>query len=339
MSSGRFRQALRRARRVFWRRPAVLRFDLGERAQRSPPHKWTARRRVMVCTAAAAGSFALVTYVWRVLDAGSRAAEAAGVEALEQRLRESRAKIERLPQLRDLARTHPSGGRAQPRSANGDWHAVADLASRAGVTLHALLPAAAAPGARGRNGQAGRKGLHVDGRADFPALYAFLGGLSTLPMLVVPEDLEIKPENGALALNATLEVFHIGGGRAASVANAQAHAPAAADTTDTSIASVGSAAPDASGASGALANPLLANPFDGGAGGATASGSPGRLIGIMQDRQGALALFEAASGLQAIAAVRGQTLGQERLVAIDAAGITLAHARAARRIVFSEGER
>lgn len=315
MNGRRLRQTLRRMCRRFRRRPVVLRFDRGTRAVRSAPRKWTPRRRFMVCTAVASASFALVTYVWRVLDAGTRATNAAAVEALEQRLRENRAKVERLPRLRQTVRVQPAQAPAVARSASGDWRAVADLASRTGVTLHALLPASAGAATRGRGGTAARKVLRVDGRADFAGLYAFLGGLSTLPMLVVPEALEIKPENGALALSATLGVFDLSAAQAASETAA------------------------AVGAVSGQASPRLADPFAGGVAGADAGASVGRLVGVVQDSRGALALFEAASGLQAVAAVPGQALGPERLVAIDMTGVTLANAGATRRVMLSEGER
>ncbi|MGN6651937.1 hypothetical protein, partial [Trinickia sp.] len=303
--------------------PVVLQFDRGVRTPRSAPQKWTAARRFMVCTALASGAFALVTYTWRVLDAGSRATDAAAVEVLELRLRESRTKVASLPQLRDTVRAQPAPGRMATRPASGDWHAVADLASRAGVTLHALSPASAATGARGRNEKAARNTLRIDGRGDFAGLHAFLDGLSTLPMLVVPEALEVKPENGALALSATLDVFDLSPARAASVAEARAF-------------TAGVAAADAAVAQAAG---RMADPFEDGAAGADAGASVGRLVGVVRDGRSALALFEPASGLRIVTAVQGQALGQERVVAIDAAGVTLASAGATRRVMFAEGER
>ena len=67
--------------------------------------------------------------------------------------------------------------------------------------------------------------------------------------------------------------------------------------------------------------------------------SVGRLVGVVQDGRRALALFEPASGLEAVAAVPGQVVGPDRLVGIDAMGVTLANAAGTRRIMLSEGER
>ena len=321
MSDVRLRRILRRLRRALLRRPIALQLDRARRTPRSP-QKWTARQRLMVCTAVASGAFALVTYVWRVLDAASRATQAAAVEALEQRLRESRAKLARLPQLRQSAPTQPASSPAAVRSASDDLRAVADLAARTGVTLHALVPASAATAtataARGRKRGAAHQVLRVDGQADFAGLYAFLGGLSTLPMLVVPEVLEIKSEKGALTLGATLDLFDRPIARAASANDVE---------------------PIAAAAAVAQARRPLADPFAASTSGADAGASAGRLVGVVRDGRRALALFEPASGLQAVAVVPGQSLGRDRLVAIDADGVTLANAGTTRRVRLAEGER
>lgn len=319
MSDVRLRRIVRRLRRELLRRPVALQLDRARRTPRSP-QKWTARQRLMVCTAVASGAFALVTYVWRVLDAASRATQAAAVEALEQRLRESRAKLAQLPQLRQSMPAPPAPSHAAVRSASDDLRAVADLAARTGVTLHALVPASAATAtaARGRKRGTAHHVLRVDGQADFAGLYAFLGGLSTLPMLVVPEVLEIESEKGALTLGATLDLFDRPIARAASANDVE---------------------PIAAAAAVAQARRPLADPFAASTSGADAGASAGRLVGVVRDGRRALALFEPASGLQAVAVVPGQSLGRDRLVAIDADGVTLANAGTTRRVVLAEGER
>lgn len=320
MSDVRLRRIVRWLRRVLLRRPVALQFDRSGRTPRSPPQKWTARRRLMVCTAVASGSFALVTYVWRVLDAAGRATQAAAVEALEQRLRESRAKLARLPQLRQSAPARLAPLRGPVRSASDDLRAVADLAAHTGVTLHALVPASAATASAARDRKRGTAHhvLRVDGQADFAGLYAFLGGLSTLPMLVVPEVLEIKSEKGALMLGATFDIF---------------------DRPTAGAVPANEIEPFAVEAAVAQASPPLADPFAGGTSGADAGASAGRLVGVVRDGRRALALFEPASGQQAVAAVPGQALGRDRLVAVDADGVTLANAGTTRRVVLAEGER
>lgn len=271
----------------------------------------------MVCTAVASSSFAIVTYAWRALDAADRAVTEAAVNALEQRLRESRDKLSLLPQLREAARKQPMREGVDHRSAGGDWHAVAKLASRAGVTLRALAPVSSSSAAatRTRSGNAAGRAIRIDGRSDFSGLYAFLSGLSTLPMLVVPETIDIKPDKGELAFDATLGLFDL--------------PPVPIESTH-----------DARAASAAPAPPLAArsipDPFRDDGTGAHGNASVGRLIGILHDGRRALALFEAASAVQAVAAVPGQMLGPDRLIAIDAAGVTLANREGTRRVLLSE---
>ena len=307
MSGALPRRALRRMRRALGRCTASRRFVRTIRLRRSPAEKWDVQRRLMLCAAVASATFMLVTYGWRLIDASDRAAREAAVDALEQRLRESRGKLARLPQLREAARSQPALPDVPARAAGGDWQAVAGLASRAGMTLRALGPASAAA-ARAGSGAPAARALRVEGRADFRGLYAFLSGLSTLPMLAVPNAVEIKPDNGELALGATLDIFDMPPVQAAPELHAL----------------------------GQAAQPIV-NPFGDGAGGTQANASAGRLVGVVHDGRRALALFEPASGL-AIVLMPGQKLGADRLVRIDADGVVLA-ARAGTRKVPLEKER
>lgn len=279
----------------------------------------------MVCTAVASSSFAVVTYAWRALDAADRAATEAAVNALEQRLRESRDKLSRLPQLREAARKQPMHERVDNRSAGGDWHAVAKLASRAGVTLRALTPVSSSSAAatRTRSGNAAGRALRIDGRSDFSGLYAFLSGLSTLPMLVVPETIDIKPDKDELAFDATLGLFDM--------------PPVVVESAHEALAA--SPAPASPAPAPPRAARSIPDPFRDGGTGAHGNASVGRLIGILHDGRRALALFEAASAVQAVTAVPGQMLGPDRLIAIDAAGVTLANREGTRRVLLSEAAR
>ncbi|WP_206950900.1 hypothetical protein [Trinickia acidisoli] len=276
----------------------------------------------MVCVAVAAGAFTLATYIWRALDAGARAAGATAVAVLEQRLRESRAKLARLPQLREGFRAHSVPPGAAARSIGSGWHAIADLAARSGVTLHMLEPATAPAASRTRAGKPAGQGLRVEGQADFAGLYAFLSGLATLPTLVVPETVDIKRDKGALVLGTTLAVLDV--------------PPVQAVPTIGIDSGARTSAHDAT--SGKAAR-LLADPFGRGETDSQAAVSVGRLVGVVRDGRRALALFEAASGLQAIAAAPGQTLGADRIVHIDAAGVTLASRGGTRRVALLEDTR
>ncbi|MGG1945873.1 hypothetical protein AB1286_13810 [Trinickia sp. NRRL B-1857] len=262
----------------------------------------------MACTAVASGSFALVTYAWRAFDADRRATEASALEALELRLQESRTKLVRLPAMRRSVNEQPAAAREPTRAIGAEWHALAELASQAGVSLRTLAPAAAGEAARAAKTSGAVRTLRVDGQADFAGLYAFFMGLSSLPMLVVPEAVDIKHDKGSLALGATLGVFDMPPSAAPKSTLAQASRP-------------------------------IADPFTGGDSAIGSAVSAGRLVGIVRDDRRALALFEAASGADAIAAVPGQTVGADRLVSIDTMGVTVASNGQTRRVAMSRDGR
>lgn len=316
MSGALVQRVRRRIRRLFKRAPASLRFA---RSRRCPAQKWNVRRRVMVCTAAAAGAFTVAAYAWRAIEAGDRATSKAAIDALEQRLSESRGKLARLPELREAGRAQPAQERSATRAAGGSWHGVADLASRAGVTLRALTPASspAALAKHAGTGDMAGRALQMEGRADFSGLSAFLNGLSTLPVLVVPEAIDIKKDNGSLSFGATLGVFDMPPPRADS--------PIHSRSVPTVMHSE--------------AGRAIADPFGDVDAGDLTHTPVGRLVGIVHDGRRGLALFEAASGPLAVTAVPGQTVGQDRLVSIDATGVTLASRAGTRRVSLSEDER
>ncbi|WP_158244214.1 hypothetical protein [Trinickia dabaoshanensis] len=272
----------------------------------------------MACTAMASGSFAVVTYAWRAFDTERRSAGAPALEALESRLQESRAKVARLEQMRRSVRDEPPAALAAASAPGGYWHAVAELASRSGVQLRTLSPGAAAKGPRAAKADGAAHLLRVEGRADFSEVHAFLMGLSSLPILVVPEAVDIKHDKGALALGATLGIFEM--------------PPVRGELADET------SAPGPHAASAQSSRPAR-DPFAGGETALGTTGPSGRLVGIVRDARRALALFEAASGAGVVTATPGQAVGTDRLVAIDAAGVTLAGGGQTRRVPMSgEGQ-
>lgn len=298
-----------RLRRIFSQPRSGLRVAGTEASLRFPLQKWSVRRRLMACVAIAAGTFVLVTSIWRAFDLGGRATNAAAIDALEQRLRESRTKLDGLPQLREQARARTGPAPTTDRSPGGDWRAIAGLAARTGVTLRALSPASgsgASASTSARNAKPTARALHIDGRADFSSLYAFFQELSALPMLAVPEAVSVRREADALAFAATLNVF-----------NTLPAAPAGA-------------------ANGNHKGRQLTDPFRIGETGQHADASAARLVGIMHDSARSLALLEGASGAQGTVAVPGQMLGTERIVGIGAFGVTLASQGGTRRIALRE---
>ena len=286
---------------------------------RAPVQKWNGSRRLMAYVALAAGAFVVVSAGWRALRDGSPGAGAASIEALERRLLESRARLARLPQMRAAASKQAEPMRADP-TIGGERYVVADLAAlaaRSGVTLRALEPASMAESAHPRNSGQKSRALRIAGRGQFAGFYAFVQGLSTLPALVVPEAVSVKRESGALAFSATLHVFEGAPARRAPPAAAQA------------------AAGPARGERGRSA----ADPFRVDMAARQGDASVSRLVGLVQDVSRSLAVFEGASGAQAMLVAPGQALGAERVVRIDTGGVLLASRAGERRIALQESER
>jgi hypothetical protein len=308
-----------RLRRFFSQPRSGLRVAGAVASLRFPLQKWSVRRRLMACVAIAAGTFVLMTSMWRAFDLGGRATNAAAIDALEQRLRESRTKLDGLPRLREQARARTGPAPTTDRSPGGDWGAVAGLAARTGVTLRALSPASASGASAStsaRNAKPAARVLHIDGRADFPGLYAFFQELSTLPMLAVPAAVSVTREADALAFAATLNVFDTLPAAPASSTYAQAAPDGAANDNHKGR--------------------QRADPFRIGETGQQADASAARLVGLMHDSARSLALLEGASGVQGTVAEPGQMLGTERIVSIGAFGVTLASQGGTRRIALSE---
>jgi len=300
-----------RSGRAYKRRAAVRRLVRAMSRFRSPARTWTVKRRLMACAALAAGAFALVTFAWRVLDAGNRTERAAEIQALERRVHESRIKLSGLPRLREAVGAARVSLDAAVRPAGGEWQIVADLAARTGVKLLVLEPAARAAAGRGRHGETAERALRLEGRTDFAGLYAFVQGLSALPVLIVPRALDIKREPEGLAFEATLNVL----GRS---------------STRLTLAT---------GASNVDVGPPRGDPFHVGAAFSSPEASATRLVGLVHGGRQALALVERASGVQTALATPGQTLGAEKIVGIDAFGVTLSGRGGVRRLSWPENGR
>lgn len=297
-----------RSRRAYKRRAAVRRLVRAISRLRSPPRTWTLKRRLMTCVALAAAAFALATSAWRVHDTRKRTERAADMQSLERRVHESRIKLARLPALREAAGAARVSAGAAARPAGGEWQAVADLAARTGVKVLVLEPGARTAARRGRQGETVERALRLEGRTDFSGLYAFVHGLSALPVLVVPRALDIKREPEGLAFEATLNVLD----------------RLAAQPTLMAAVEVG---------------PPLSDPFRVGATFSSLDASAVRLVGLVHGGRHALALFEHASGVQTALATPGQALGPEKIVRIDAFGVTLSGRRGVRRLSWPEGDR
>jgi hypothetical protein len=296
-----------------WASPADGARSCGKRFARwlrrlaSPPERWDATHRLLSYAALAAAVFAIGTHGWRAagIGAAARAMKAgSGAELAELGLRveDARAALGRLPALREAV------GKAQKRRAlsgvashspAGQWHAISSLAAQSGMTLRSLQP-----GARSGDGAQAARLVRIAARANFTAFLAFLRGLPTLPSLVVPLAMRVERANDGLAIDATLQVFD--------------QMPAAPRPAEASPAS-----PD--DGPGGFADPFAAVGTARGAGAGKL-----RLVGLMHEGARGRALIETALGTDVY--VPGQTVGAERIVSVDARGVTLA-SRAQRRVM------
>ncbi len=307
--------ALAGIRRVCVRLPAARRSTRWGGLLCAPAQRRSVKRRLMVCTALAAVAFTLASFACRTFDAG-RATGAAAIDALERQLREGRARLARMPELREASLAQ--AGVPSNRSAGGELPALAELAAKTGVTLRLLEPASQAGPARDGGNRAGRAGraLRIEGRLDFAGLYGFLQGLPALPVLAVPQTLSIKREAGALALAGTLSVFDVSPARPR-----------------------GQYARAASAGTGGGKRQPLADPFGVAQADSVSALAGARLVGFVQDGRRSLALLQGASGTQAAVVGPGQSLGAERVVGIDSRGVTLASRQGARRISLQDDHR
>jgi hypothetical protein len=176
----------------------------------SPPERWSATHRLFCCSALAAVAFVIGTHGWRAVGVGAavratKMGSGAELALLEQRIEDARAKLKRLPAMKEAAlQSQKQRGLdgAAPVLSAGPWHAISSLAGRSGMTLRSLQP-----GARSGAGDEAARLVRIEARANFAAFFSFLQGLSTLPSLVIPLKMRVERGNEGLVIDATLQVI------------------------------------------------------------------------------------------------------------------------------------
>ncbi|CAN7182008.1 type 4a pilus biogenesis protein PilO [Trinickia sp. LjRoot230] len=263
----------------------------------SAPHAWSGAHRLLSAVALSAVAFAVCTHGWRVAGlAGSGADDSRVTFAeLERRVADARSKVASLPALRRsvqsehaLAASAASGARA---TTAGHWQAISALAARSGMTLRSLEP-----GTQSGGGAEASRPVRLTAQTTFAAFVSFLQGVATLPSLVVPTEIRLQPAPDGLTLEATLDVFEA----LPAAPRATSNSPAERDDGEV----------------------WLGDPFDG-TRLAARSGIPALdLVGLMLEETRGLALFD-ASGRGEIY-LPGQLIAGQRLLRVDAHGVTLA---------------
>lgn len=259
-------------------------------------HAWNRRQRLGVFVATAVLAASLAGLACTVGDlAGLRASEVRLNDA-QRELAQAQRTVARLPALRAAA-APGQAQRAHADTAAEDIRNLSGLASRSGLSLQSLEPAAA-----GGASLATFRTLKLVARGGFAQLHGFLAGLGTAPGLAVPVDIAIRRVDGdGLSIAATLQVFD--------------RLPAL---------------PLAAGVAG-NDGPTF-DPFSDRFTAATSEGL--RLAGIMQDRAAIVALIETPEGTQAVRA--GQPLGTGRIERIESSHVVLASNGANRTLSWAE---
>nr|WP_235822251.1 pilus assembly protein [Burkholderia ubonensis] len=174
---------------------------------------------------------------------------------------------------------------------------LAELAASSGLRVVSFEPQAG-PGAR----QEVRRTVRIVADGGFPALRRMVGGLATLPVLVVPAAISVERDGRAARIGLSLDVFSaMPRGRAA-----YGDRPIAAASQD-------------------------ADPFGSGDERGTGDALPSRLAGVMRDARTGLALFDDGAGaITAVAA--GEAVGAMRVVRVEADAVMLATTNGPRRM-------
>lgn len=282
-----------------------------ERA-RVPLDAWSARRRWVAALLIVITVFALGAHGWIVADLGGVEASRVALKASAERLAHARRTLAQLPTLRAEVAATPAARSPASWSSADDVRVVSELATQNGVTLLTVVPGAATG-----EGAQSEHPLQLAARTDYVHLMAFLRGLSDLPVLIVPVDVTVKREDKSLSVSATLRVF-------------SALRPVEFNSPADSFVDESLDADDEEDV--VFFDPfLLPSMF---VEGDLSDASQLRLVGLLHDHAGGLALLDTPDGAATVAS--GQQIGAERVTRLDAHGITLAKGDATRTLSLTE---
>ncbi|OLL29582.1 hypothetical protein BTH42_21740 [Burkholderia sp. SRS-W-2-2016] len=285
---------------------------------RLPLEAWSLRRRVLVAALLTALVFGLGAYAWCTADLSGLDASRAALASSTARLADAQHAVAQLPSLRREAGALTATASAAVTSGSADdVRIVSELATQNGVALLGLEP-----GTASGEGAERMRPLRLTARTDFVHLMAFFHGLAQLPVLIVPVDVTVKQDGNALAMSATLHVFDaLPSARRAGLsdtASASLHVDDANDEDEEVVFFDPFAWPQMS----AAGSPIDAAQL--------------RLVGMLRDRTRALALLDTPDGATTV--VTGHQLGVERVMRLDADGITLANGSATRTLTLMSTE-
>jgi Tfp pilus assembly protein PilO len=161
---------------------------------------WSARRRCVVAMSIAVAVFALGANAWIAADMSGAQTSSEALSVAQRKLSEAQAAVARQPALR---RATPVARVPVGWTSADDVRVISQLAVRSDVTLLKIEP-----GAVEGSGLDAMRPLHVTAQADFDHTVDFLEDLSSLPVLVVPDELTLKRQGATLSMSATLYSFN-----------------------------------------------------------------------------------------------------------------------------------
>jgi hypothetical protein len=275
---------------------------------RLPLEAWSTRRRLVVGTLIAAGVFSVGANAWISADLAGVQASRAALSDAQHRVAQAQHSLTQLPALRRHAAATSNGQASASWSPADDVRVMSLLAVRSGVTLLTL-----APGVGHDAATDAVRSLHLTVQADFLHLMVFLRGLSDLPVLVVPEDVTVKRSAGELLIGATLHVF---ADLIPAAASPELYVDEDMDADDEDVVFYDPFLPQSQADGDAAEAGLL------------------RLVGLLRDRTRGLALLETAEGAATVE--RGQHVGNDRVMDMDAHSITLTNRLGTRTLALTE---
>ncbi|MBN3755079.1 hypothetical protein G3N95_19195 [Paraburkholderia sp. Tr-20389] len=262
---------------------------------RMPLEAWSVRRRWFVASCVAVAAFALGANAWLATDMSGVQSSREALSAAQRKLSDVEAAVAQLPVLRKAASVARMP--ANWTSAD-DIRVISQLASRNDMTLLSIEPAAVTG-----SGLEAARSLHVTARADFDHVVDFFEALTSLPVLVVPDEVTLRHQGDGLSVNATLRSFGAIHPVQDVARRSLRNDPDAFDPDEEIVfydpfqpASIASALEDGS--------------------------SPMRLGGLLADHLRGLALIDTGEGETTLEA--GQQWGDERVANVDARALTLA---------------
>jgi Tfp pilus assembly protein PilO len=263
-----------------------------------PLDEWSWLRTACVAVALGALVFGVGLRAWRMSDASRLEASRAAWVAAQAKVQDAGRIADELPDLRARA----SSGRLDPEhwSAADTLRAIADMAAQNGLRVAGIEPVAT-KGGDPKMQTMPERALKLRADGTFAEIRRFLEALAGLPRLVVPENVQIRRQTGALTVEATLRIF---------------------DTL-----------PAVSLAATPRANAFVIDPF--GSADAAVQGGDILLVGTFVGRRRAMALLQTGREVDSFAP--GQRIGDERLARVVARAVELAgNDGVARKLTFAE---